>query len=465
MDFLDRRNELARLERLSAAPDGGLAVIWGRRRIGKTRLLLEWVEATGGTYWVADQSSGDVQRRYFASQMASVLPGFADVEYPDWSAAFARLARDAEQRGWRGPLVIDELPYLVAANPEVPSVLQRFIDHGFKQVRLVLALSGSSQRMMQGTVLDHDAPLYGRAQEMFALQPIPPGFLRDGLQFARARDIVTAFSMWGGVPRYWELAAAFGTRTLDAVEALVLDPAGALHEEPQRLLLEDAAVHLRPSLDAIGGGAHRLSEIAGRIGARATSLGRPLLQLAELGYIRRELPFGASERDSKRSLYKIDDPFMRMWFRLVAPRRSALAQLPRRARRTLLQSALPGLVGDAWESMCRRAVPGLAHELGGQYLAAARFWHGSGPEWDVLAWSDDGSRLLVGEAKWTDKATNQASVDRALRSLLGKGVPVAGLGPERVQHVLFVPELPARKPKVPPGVSMIDAESVLRALD
>lgn len=84
MKFLDREDEMRRLLSLSARDDGGLAVLWGRRRVGKTRLMLEWVRRSKGIYTLADQSSGAVQRRYFADSLSSVLDGFAESEYPDW---------------------------------------------------------------------------------------------------------------------------------------------------------------------------------------------------------------------------------------------------------------------------------------------------------------------------------------------------------------------------------------------
>ncbi len=110
MLFLNRQLELDRLDRLMAAREGGLAVVYGRRRIGKTRLLVEWVARHGGLYAVADQSTPELQRRYFAQSVAQRLPGFADVEYPDWWSLLLRLARDAGAAQWRGPVVFDELP-------------------------------------------------------------------------------------------------------------------------------------------------------------------------------------------------------------------------------------------------------------------------------------------------------------------------------------------------------------------
>lgn len=128
-----------------------------------------------------------------------------------------------------------------------------------------------------------------------------------------------------------------------ALDDQVLNPLGVLHEEPERLLLEELppALGLRPILDAIGLGAHRVSEIAARIGAPATSLSRPLQRLMELGLIQREVPFGSFPAVGKRSLYKISDPFCRMWFRVVAPNRAILAGASKAARGRIWLGARP----------------------------------------------------------------------------------------------------------------------------
>ncbi|HSS79007.1 MAG TPA: ATP-binding protein, partial [Thermoanaerobaculia bacterium] len=327
MIFVDRLQEMERLDRLSALEEGGLAVVYGRRRIGKTRLLLQWSSRYKGLYTVADQSSADIQRRYFAEAVAERLPGFADVDYRDWRTLLVRLTREATAASWRGPVIFDELPYLVTSAPELPSVLQRWLDHEARQARLVTAVAGSSQRMMQGLVLGREAPLYGRAREILELGPIEPMYLQEIFGPLSGVDVVETYAAWGGVPRYWELAKEVDGGVKSQIERLVLDPLGPLHREPDRLLLEEipSALEARPILDAIGMGAHRASEIAGRLGRPATSMSRPLDRLLGMGLVRREVPFGEPEKASRRSLYKIDDPFFRLWFRVVAPHRGQLA--------------------------------------------------------------------------------------------------------------------------------------------
>ncbi|MDO8349000.1 MAG: ATP-binding protein [Planctomycetota bacterium] len=461
---MNRQAELQRLDRLAKRRDGGLAVIWGRRRVGKTRLLLEWVKRSGGEYFVADESTPGLQRRRLADTFGTRLPGFAEVEYPDWGSLFSRLARDAARVGLRGPFVIDELPYLVSASPELPAILQRFVDHEARQARLIVALAGSSQRMMQGLVLDPSAPLFGRATEAFEVKPLSPAWLGQALGLRRAIDVVQAWNVWGGLPRYWDLAAECTDRRR-AVDQLVLDPAGPLHDEPSRLLLEEfpPAVGLRPILDAIGSGAHKLSEIAGRIGSPATSLARAMSRLAELGLVVRETPFGEPERSTKRALYRLADPFQRLWFAIVAPKRAQLAQVSKAARLAMFDERAPHLDAAGWEELCRAAVPRLGSVLGAEFGSARRYWGGSGPEWDVVAEGAGRRRHLLGEVKWSAEPATAELLATAWAQLQKKGRPP--FARHEVLHALFVPIAPKSRPRLLPNdVVLVDAQAILEAV-
>ncbi|MEM7244100.1 MAG: ATP-binding protein [Acidobacteriota bacterium] len=445
MLFLGRNDEIERLAALATSEEGGLAVLHGRRRIGKTRLLLEWANRHDGLYTVADQSAPEIQRRYLAQSIASRFPGFADVTYPDWSSLFDRLGTEAQSQEWRGPLILDELPYLVATSPEVPSVLQRFVDHHARQSRLVLAVAGSSQRMMQGIVLSANAPLYGRARVLLKLGPLEPGWVLR-VWGETARDAAEFHAAWGGVPRHWELAVAEEGSVPQQVEHLVLDPLGPLHSEPDRLLVEEIPTsrEFRPLLDAIGSGAHRVSEIAGRLGRPATSLARPLDRLQEMDLIRREVPFGEDERKSKRSVYRMNDPFVRLWFRVVAPHRAALASGTSTSRRRHLEQSWKGLLGSSWEDLTCDRLPHVDGPLSklGAWEPGRRWWQGAAPEWDVVSRSDSGD-LLLGEAKWSSRPVSKSALERMVRALESRDPPSLGRANEtaEAQRVLFVPEL------------------------
>lgn len=464
MDFLNRHQELARLDKAIAEVDSIFIVLWGRRRVGKTRLLLEWVSKHKGLYWVADESSATVQRRYFAETLETFLPGFASVEYPDWSALLTRLAVDAKHKNWRGPIVIDEFPYLALESPELPSILQRFIDHEAKRAKLIIAISGSSQRMMQGLVLNADEPLYGRAQEIIKLKEIPLPYISEALDLKNPFHSVQAYGIWGGIPRYWELAAPFKDKILESIEALVLNPDGPLQEEPHRLLIEEtpSALPLRPILDVIGLGSHKLSEIAGRLGQPSTSLARPLDKLKDLEFIEKETPFGSDEISSKRTLYKIKDPFLRFWYEAVAPKRSVYMQISTKARLTLLKDVLPHILAQSWEDLCRQSVPSLfEHTESIFFEPAKRFWHGNGPEWDIVSISLDKKILLLGEVKWTSTPPTSEFIQSTISKLIANGAPVPILPNTKILYAVYTPIKPEGKLNLPTNVRVFDAKDLL----
>lgn len=462
MEFIGRDSEIRRLNR-GLARTGSFSVIWGRRSVGKSRLLIEWCRRCNGLYTVAENSAPEVQRRYLASAVAERFPGFADIEYPTWRALLSRLSVEADQVGWPGPFVVDEVPHLIAADPRFPGQFRSWLDQPGRN--LCVAVSGSSRSMMNRAVLDGSAPLFGRAVESIALHPLRAGFLADAFEPRQISGLVEIYALWGGMPRYWELAARFGEDLDEAADALVLDPSGALHREPERLLAEEIppATSLRPYLDVLGAGVCRLGEIAGRLGRPATSLARPIATLMEMGFVRRELPFGSDPRSGKRSLYRIDDPFLRTWFRAVAPHRAALAASPAESRLRYWHRYKRDLEAGAWQELCSAAVPRLHesnHPLAGlgPFEPAQRFWHGSAPERDIVARSVDGSRVLVGEAR---RSLDPKNAGRLLAALAHASLP--GASDCDIVPVLFVPDAEGVPRQNELGF-VVDAETVFSAL-
>jgi len=400
LPFLDRGPEKAQVDRLLAAAEGRFIVVYGRRRCGKSRLLQECLPGERTVYYAADDREAPLQRVALAAAVAERLPGFDRVRYPDWDALLSRIAAEAPPGT---VLAIDEFPSLVRAAPELPSLLQRLLDRR-PRIGSHVVLAGSSQRLMRGLVLDRTAPLFGRADGLFPIGPLPAGWISSALGLRTARAAIEAYSVWGGIPRYWELAADFDT--LDAaIRELVLSPLGVLHDEPMALLLDDMRdpVQAASLLSLVARGAHRLSEIAARVEKPATSLTRPLQRLIELGLVRRDLPFGSTVRDTKRTLYRVADPFLRFWYRFVEPARSRLAAGQVEAEANRIHGTFSHHVGSIWEELARASVAHVT-AFGHRWHPGSRWW---GPgldrapmELDVVAESDDGRALLLAEARW-----------------------------------------------------------------
>ncbi|MEM6396904.1 MAG: ATP-binding protein [Bacteroidota bacterium] len=315
MKFYNRTNEIERLRLALGHSSPQFLVIYGRRRCGKSTLLRH-IMAADDVYYMATQSDASVQRSLIARQISEQFPGFNRSVYPDWLQLFEALRERADRRF---TLIIDEFPYLAKSDSSLPSTLQLLLEDRDK-LGFDLIICSSSQQMMQHYAIKASSPLYGRADEIIKVSPLQAGWLSEHLSDHSDEEIIKEYATWGGVPRYWELRARY-SNYIEAVQKLIMDPIGILHEEPNRLLLDDIrdpgfSISL---LASIAQGANKLSEIGGRLNRPATDLNRPLNRLIGLGYLKRDRPFGAKAKDKKRNLYKVSDPFMRFYFRYIFP--------------------------------------------------------------------------------------------------------------------------------------------------
>ena len=416
MKFVDRIEETARLRDALSRKKFSLVVVYGRRRLGKSTLIKR-VLSDRDVYFLDDRSEGQHQRTLLAKVIAQVFSDFDKLTYPDWESMFRAVNYRADKRF---TLCLDEFPYLVEQSPELPSVLQKIVDE--KQLKYNLVLCGSSQNMMYGLFLDSTAPLYGRADEIMRLAPICLPYIQEALGLD-ATAAIEEYSVWGGVPRYWELRESRNSLD-DALWHNILSVNGALYEEPIKLFQDDVKDIVKTStiMSYIGTGANRLSEIAGRCDEPATNLSRPLKKLIDLGFLEKDVPFGIDEKNAKKSLYKIADPFMAFYYQFVVPNRSFIELNRRLPIDQALNTHFSEYVSMQWEKMCRDAVTG--NLVNGVVYGKAKRWWGSvlneakkaeQVEFDVVAESIDKKYLLVGECKWTTQENGKQLTAELLR--------------------------------------------------
>ena len=416
MKFVDRIDEAARLKDALAREKSSLVVMYGRRRLGKSTLIKR-VLSDNDVYFLADRSESQYQRTLLAKVIAQVFPDFDKLAYPDWESMFRAVNYRTDKRF---TICLDEFPYLVEQSPELPSVLQKLVDE--KQLKYNLVLCGSSQNMMYGLFLDSTAPLYGRADEIMRLAPIRLPYIQEALSLD-AMNAIEEYSVWGGVPRYWELRENKSSLD-DALWHNILSVNGTLYEEPVKLFQDDVKDIVKTStiMSYIGTGANRLSEIAGRCNEPATNLSRPLKKRVDLGFRGNVVPFGIDEKNAKKSLYKIADPFMAFYYQFVVPNRSFIELGRRMPLEQALAAHFSEYVSMNWEKLCRDAVTG--NIVNGTVYGKAKRWWGSvfnedkkpeQVEFDVMAESLDKKYLLVGECKWTNQENGKQLTAELLR--------------------------------------------------
>ena len=416
MKFVDRIDEAARLKDALAREKSSLVVMYGRRRLGKSTLIKR-VLSENDVYFLADRSEGQHQRILLAKVIAQVFPDFDKLTYPDWESMFRAVNYRTDKRF---TLCLDEFPYLVEQSSELPSVLQKLVDE--KQLKYNLVLCGSSQNMMYGLFLDSTAPLYGRADEIMKLVPIRLPYIQETLSLD-AMNAIEEYAVWGGVPRYWELRENQNSLN-DALWHNILSVNGTLYEEPIKLFQDDVKDIVKTStiMSYIGTGVNRLSEIAARCNEPATNLSRPLKKLVDLGFLAKDVPFGIDEKNAKKSLYKIADPFMAFYYQFVVPNRSFIELGRRLPIEQALTAHFSEYVSMQWEKLCRDAVTG--NLINRVVYGKAKRWWGSvinedkkteQVEFDVMAESLDKKYLLVGECKWTTQENGKQLTVALLR--------------------------------------------------
>jgi hypothetical protein len=454
MDFINRIPELNRINHLLENKDSMLLILYGRRRLGKTRLLQQ-IKSDNVIHYIADQSEAPLQIAAFSRVAGRHIKGFDSAIYPDWESCFLTLN---DRLNKKVTIIIDEFPYLVKNTPALPSIIQKLFDNR-PELSFHLFLCGSSQQMMHNLVMASTSPLYGRANEIIKLSPLNIYWLKKSFNCSFT-EAVEEYAVWGGVPRYWELRLQEGSMK-DAIVKHILDRNGILHEEPLRLFLDDSrdTIQMSALISLISSGTHRLSEIASRMGKPSTHLNRPLQRLIELEYIKREIPFGISPRKARRSLYKVTEPFIRFYFSYVVPDKTSLEMgLAERIYEEVVAPGFSAYCSAFWEDICRASVPLLFSE--NLFSPGSRWWSGSGPdnkgEIDIVSASKDKSELIIAEAKWSS-SVNIASICNDLESKI-RFLPVKGK--KRIHKALFLKKQPDY---IPDGYSVFTPEDVIMA--
>ena len=324
MKFIGRQSELAKLN-AEYSRDSSFVVIYGRRRVGKTTLIKEFLKKKNAFYFLATEELEGQSMKRLAGVVARTTRNslLQKASFTDWLDLFQVISEYRTEE--KKVLVIDEFPYLVKTNPAFPSILQSARDEILKDSHVMLILSGSLISMMQKHALSYESPLYGRRTAQMRLLPLSftDVYAAQKLPFAKA---VEQYAVTGGVPKYLEFFEDDRELSQQLVET-VLSKNGFLYEEPYFLLKNESvtAVNYFSIIKAIADGNHKLGKIAGVLGQETSALTPYLSTLADLGFVEKHTPVTEKNPEkSRKGLYFISDNFIRFWFRYIYPYRGEL---------------------------------------------------------------------------------------------------------------------------------------------
>lgn len=409
MRFIGRKNELHTLN-TEYNRNSSFVVIYGRRRVGKTTLIKEFLKNKTAFYYLATEELESQSMKRLANVIARTTKNtlLQKIEFTDWLDLFQLIADYKPEE--KKVLVIDEFPYLVKTNSAFPSILQNAWDEFLKDSNVMLILSGSLIGMMQKHALSYDSPLYGRRTAQMRLTPLPFTSIYEtqNLPFEQA---VEQFALTGGVPKYLEFFED-GRPLEEQLKDAVFSKNGFLYEEPNFLLKSESltAVNYFSIIKTIADGNHKLGKIASALGQESSSLTPYLSTLSDLGFIEKRTPITEKNPEkSRKGLYFIADNFLRFWFCYVYPYKGELEldnmqivldEIHKDFKEKFVAFAYEDICKDIFAKLCsNNAISFVPSRIGSYWLND----YDGDTEIDVMSVDHQNKQVFAGECKYHTK--------------------------------------------------------------
>lgn len=402
--FVNRNQELDFLNNEYNREGSSLVILYGRRRIGKTSLVVEFIKNKKALYAIMTEESEAQNRSVFKDLVAEYTDNelLRNAAVDRWDLIFKALLDYKTNR--KKVVVIDEFQYLGRSNPAFPSIFQRIWDTMLKDVNIMVILCGSLVSMMESQTLNYDSPLYGRRTGQIKLKQIPFRHYADFFPGRSERELIEYYSITGGVPKYIELF--LGNENLyDAIERNILSKASFLYDEPNFLLQKEVSEigSYFSVIKTIAAGNQKLGKIATALELKQTGLTKYLKTLINLDIVEREVPVTEENPEkSKRGLYKIKDNFILFWFKFIYPNQSYIESgNSELVMRKIRQNLVAGHISHIFEDICIEDMwqMNIKGKWSFHFDKIGRWWN-SDAEIDIVALDTGGNDIIFGECKY-----------------------------------------------------------------
>lgn len=408
--FVDRASEMQALEDEYKREGASLVILYGRRRVGKTTLISEFIKNKKALFFLASEESEAQNRNMFKERMAYFIQNdllrTADL---NWDMLFELLT---EQKFDSKPvIVIDEFQYLGKSNPAFPSVFQRIWDERLKKCPIMVILCGSLISMMVSQALSYTSPLYGRRTAQIRLTQIPFRYYHEFFSDKSPVELIELYAVTGGIPKYIRTFSA-EKDIFASIEKNILNRSSYLYDEPYFLLQKEVTEigSYFSIIKAISAGNRKLSAIAGTLEVNATHLSKYLKTLIDLDILERKVPVTEEKPEiSKKGLYYIKDNYIRFWFAFIYPNISFIESDNSQIVMEIIQKSFVRMhAAYVYEDICREKM----WELNAlnvwpfHFTKVGGYWD-SKNEIDIAAIDEEGKNLILGECKYWSKPVDE----------------------------------------------------------
>lgn len=417
--FVGRERELDALNKLYKSDKFEFVVIYGRRRVGKTALINQFIENKKAIYFMGVESNAKQNLENFSKSIIEYASGIeTESSFLSFQTAFETVFKLAEKE--RVILAIDEYPYIAHSSKSLASTLQFLIDKYKDTSKLMLILCGSSMSYMEDHVLAYKAPLYGRRTAQMRILPFDFEETCRYLKKFSNEDKAIIYGIVGGTPQYL-LQIDDKLSIEDNIKNTYLNPISFLYEEPINLLKKEVR---EPSIytaiiTAIATGCSRMSEISSKVGEDISVCATYLKNLINLEIVKKETPYG--EKTSRKSIYSIEDNMFRFWYRFVLDNNSVIARGATGLVYKKVESQLSDYMGKVFEEICKQYLwkQLLLGNCPVEFVSIGRWW-GNNPieksqeEIDIMGEQDKNTALFA-ECKWTNEKVDLGVLETLIK--------------------------------------------------
>ena len=427
--FIGRERELASLKEFYDKDGIGMTVIYGRRRIGKSTLITEFVKDKKTIFYTATKVGKNRNLELFSKQVVDLLmPGLVDVCFNTTEAVFDFIDKNIGDE--KVVLVIDELPYWAERDDALLSILQKYIDTVWNDKNLKIILCGSALSFMEKKVLSEKSPLFGRRDSQIKLDAF--NYL-DAAKFVpdySNEDKAVCYGITGGVAKY--LSMIDPEKSIDEnIVRLFFRTDGYLYDETRNLLTQefsDISI-VNNIVEQIASGENTLNIIAGKIGEKEQTVLYSLDKLINVGLVEKKKCI-TDEKNKKKTQYVLKDYMFKFWYEFI-PKATSVIEMGQGEvyYHKIVKPVLHSFMGSVFEEMCRYYT--LKQGIAGQYgcfITTVGAWWGvenikdkngdtrtQSADIDVVALSETDKKAVIGECKFKNEKIDKGIYETLLR--------------------------------------------------
>ena len=427
--FIGRERELSSLQEFYNKDGIGMTVIYGRRRIGKSTLIAEFIKNKKTIFYTATKVGKHRNLELFSKQVVDFfMPGLENISFTATEAVFDFIEKNIG--GEKVVLVIDELPYWAEKDEALLSVIQKYIDTNWHDKSLKIILCGSSLSFMEKNVLSEKSPLFGRRDSQIRLEAF--NYL-DAAKFVpdySNEDKALCYGITGGVAKY--LSMIDPKISIDEnIERLFFRTDGYLYDETRNLLVQefsDISI-VNNIVEQIATGENTLNNIAGKIGEKEPTVLYSLDKLIAVGLIEKKKCI-TEEKNKKKTQYVLKDHMFRFWYQFI-PKATSVIEMGHGAvyYQKAVKPVLHSFMGSVFEEMCRfyTLKQGIAGEYG-SFITSVGTWWGvenitdkngntrqQSADIDVVALSETEKKAVIGECKFKNEKIDKGIYETLIR--------------------------------------------------